>query len=84
MEVDVISTIGFSLAAEAMNHAVVAKIFGMEIRPVISEYLILLKLLPLGEQEVLDIKALLKKADKTMLFSLAEKTTCIQSLKPLF
>ncbi len=81
MEVDVISTKGFLLAAEAMKHAVVAEIFGMEVRVVTPEYLILLKLLPLSEQDVLDIKALLKKADKTMLFSLAEKNYLLEKLE---
>lgn len=81
MEVDAISTKGFLLAAEAMKHAVVAKIFGMDVRVVTPEYLILLKLLPLGEQDVLDIKARLKKTDKTMLFSLAEKNHLLIKLE---
>lgn len=73
IEVDVISTNGFSLAAEAIKKAVVAQVFGIDVKVATPEYLILLKLLPFGEQDVLDIKALIKKVDKTKLILLAKK-----------
>lgn len=73
IEVDVIGTKGFDLAAEAVRHAVIAEIFNKKIKVVNPEYLILLKLLPSGGQDVLDIKALVKKADMDRLMSIAGK-----------
>ena len=81
IEVDVISTKGFRLADEAMRNAIVTRVFGMDVKVVTPEYLILLKLLPFGRQDILDVNALLKKADKTRLFSLAEKHHLLQKLK---
>ncbi|MBI5100870.1 MAG: nucleotidyl transferase AbiEii/AbiGii toxin family protein [Nitrospirae bacterium] len=73
LEVDVISTRGFDLAAEAIGQAVVAEVFDKKVKVVTPEYLILLKLLPLSGQDVLDIKALAKKADIDTVRSLAER-----------
>ncbi len=83
MEVDVISTRGFGLAAEAIKHAVVATIFGLDVRVITPEYLILLKLLPFGEQDVVDIRSLLKKADKDKIFALAEKHHLLSKLESI-
>ncbi len=81
IEVDVISTKGFELAAEAIKHAVAAKIFNKKVKVVTPEYLILLKLLPLSSQDILDIKALIKKTDIDRLLSIAEKHYLSTKLK---
>jgi ribosomal protein S8 len=73
IEVDIISTRGFGLAAEAIKQAVVAEVFDKKVKVVTPEYLMLLKLLPLSGQDVLDIKALAKKADLDKVRSLAER-----------
>ncbi len=83
IEVDVISTKGFALAEEAMRKAAISNVFDMNVKVVTPEYLILLKLLPLGEQDILDIKALLKKADRTKLFSLAKKHYLLAKLESI-
>lgn len=73
IEVDIISTKGFDLAEEAIKNSVVAKVFGKHIKVVVPEYLILLKLLPLSSQDTIDIRALVKKADRDRLKTLAQK-----------
>lgn len=81
IEVDVIGTKGFDLATEAIKHAVTAKVFDKNVKVVTPEYLILLKLLPLSSQDILDIKALIKKADIDRLLSMAEKHYLSTKLK---
>jgi hypothetical protein len=73
IEVDLIGTRGFALAEEAMENAIVATIFGRRIKIATPEYLILLKLIPLGAQDRIDIGALIKKADRRKLRVLAKK-----------
>jgi hypothetical protein len=48
-----------------------------------SEYLILLKLLPLCSQDEIDIRKLMKKADLNSLTTLAEKHSLLPKLEPL-
>jgi hypothetical protein len=60
IEVDVISTKGFDLAADAIAQAVITELFDQKVRVVTPEYLMLLKLLPLSGQDIVDIKALVK------------------------
>ncbi|MFA4828419.1 MAG: hypothetical protein WC855_07975 [Thermodesulfovibrionales bacterium] len=83
IEVDVISTKGFELAAEAIKTSVVAEVFGKNVKVVTPEYLILLKLLPLSSQDAIDIKALSKKADMRRLKALAEKHFLLSKLETL-
>lgn len=73
IEVDIISTKGFDLAEEAIKNSVVAEVFGKHVKVVVPEYLILLKLLPLSSQDTIDIRALVKKADRDRLKTLAQK-----------
>jgi hypothetical protein len=81
IEVDVISARGFSLAAEAIKQAVLAEVFDKKVKVVTPEYLILLKLLPLSGQDVLDIKALAKKADMDRVRSLAKRYYLLAKLE---
>jgi hypothetical protein len=83
IEIDVISTRGFRLAAEAIENAVPARVFDKNVNVVSSEYLILLKLLPLSAQDEIDIKALMKKADLKELRVLAEKHSLLPKLERL-
>lgn len=73
IEIDLIGTRGFALAEEAMDNALVVSIFGRRVKIATPEYLILLKLIPLGAQDRLDIGTLLRKADRRKLRSLARK-----------
>lgn len=81
IEVDVISTKGFELAAEAIKNAVVTEVFGHSVKVVAPEYLILLKLLPLSSQDAVDIKALSEKANMKKLTSLAGKHYLLTKLE---
>jgi len=81
VEVDLISAEGFKLAEEAIKNAVIAVVFGRGVKVVTPEYLILLKLLPLSTQDVVDIKALVKRADMKNLMSLAKKHHLLPKLK---
>ena len=83
IEVDVISTKGFELAAEAIENAMHAQVFDKSIKVVSPEYLILLKLLPLSSQDEIDIRLLLKKADMNSLRTLAEKYHLLPKLTSL-
>jgi hypothetical protein len=83
IEVDIISTKGFDLADEAIRNAVIADIFGNHVKVVTPEYLILLKLLPLSNQDIVDIKALIKKADRKKLKGLAQKHYLSPKLKSI-
>lgn len=83
IEVDVISTKRFELAAEAIENAVPAQVFDKSVKVVSPEYLILLKLLPLSSQDEIDIRLLLKKADMNSLGPLAEKYYLMPKLEPL-
>jgi hypothetical protein len=73
IEVDLIGTRGFPLADEAMKNALVATVFSRKVKIATPEYLILLKLIPLGAQDRIDIGALAKKADRRKLRVLARK-----------
>ncbi|MBI5097940.1 MAG: nucleotidyltransferase [Nitrospirae bacterium] len=84
IEVDVISTRGFRLADAAIKDAVIADVFGINVKVVTPEYLILLKLLPLSNQDILDITALLKKADKNKLKTLAQKYYLLSKLESVW
>jgi len=81
IEVDVIGAKGFDLASEAIRHAVSAKVFDMKVKVVTPEYLILLKLLPLSDQDIVDIKTLLKKADIKRLIPLAQRHFLLPKLE---
>lgn len=81
IEVDVISTRGFELAFEAISHGMTVEVFGKKVKVVTPEYLILLKLLPLSDQDVLDIQALTKKAEMKRLVTLAEKHHLLPKLE---
>lgn len=81
IEVDVISSKGFELAAEAIKKSVTAEVFGKKVKVVTPEYLILLKLLPLSHQDAVDIQALSKKANMRRLRTLAEKHFLISKLE---
>ncbi|MBI4690551.1 MAG: nucleotidyl transferase AbiEii/AbiGii toxin family protein [Nitrospirae bacterium] len=83
IEVDIISTRGFDLAAEAIKNAVITEVFGKHIKVAVPEYLILLKLLPLSGQDAVDIKALVKKADIKKLKTLAQKHYLLTKLESL-
>ena len=83
IEVDVISAQGFDLAAEAVKAAVPVEVFGAQVNVATPEYLILLKLLPLSEQDAVDIKSLLKKADKSKVATLAKKHFLQQKLESI-
>ena len=83
IEVDVISAKGFELAAEAIKKSVTAEVFGKSVKVATPEYLILLKLLPLSQQDAVDIKALSKKANIKNLRSLAEKHFLISKLETI-
>lgn len=73
IQVDIIGTGGFDLAADAIKNAVITDVFGKSIKVATPEYLILLKLLPLSSQDIIDIKKLAKKADMHNVRTLAEK-----------
>ena len=81
IEVDVISTKGFDLAAEAVKNAVVTEVFNHSVKVVTPEYLMLLKLLPLSSQDAVDIRALARKADVNKLTSLARKHYLLTKLE---
>ena len=81
IEVDVISTKGFDLAYEAISHGVTVKVFDKKVKVVTPEYLILLKLLPLSDQDILDIRALTKKAEMKRLVTLAEEHHLLSKLE---
>lgn len=83
IQVDIIGTRGFDLAADAIKNAVVAEVFGKDIKVATPEYLILLKLLPFGSQDIIDIKALAKKADTHKLKVLAEKYFLLPKLESI-
>jgi hypothetical protein len=83
IEVDVISTREFELASEAVHSAVIARVFDMNVKVVLPEYLILLKLIPSGGQDVLDIQELMKQADKKKLKTLAEQHHLLTKLETL-
>jgi len=83
IEVDVISTKGFRLAAEAIENAVTAQVFDKSVKVASPEYLILLKLLPLSMQDEVDIRLLLKKAEMNSLRKLAEKYYLMPKIEPL-
>jgi hypothetical protein len=83
VEVDVIGTKDFELAAEAIEHAVPVQIFDKNIKVASPEYLILLKLLPLSSQDEIDIRALMKKADIKRLATLAEKHHLLPKLESM-
>jgi hypothetical protein len=80
-QVDIIGTKDFALASEAIKHAVAAEVFGENIKVATPEYLILLKLLPLSNQDALDIKMLAKKADLRKLRHLAKKHFLLPKLE---
>ena len=81
IEVDLISTRGFELASAAVKNAVVAEVFGRKVKVVTPEYIILLKPLPLSSQDAVDIKTLLKKADKVKLISIARQHYLLPKLE---
>lgn len=83
IEVDVISTKGFRLAAEAVENALTAQVFDKSVKVASPEYLILLKLLPLSMQDEIDIRLLLKKAEMNSLRKLAEKYYLMPKIEPL-
>lgn len=83
IEVDLINTRDFQLAEDAVKNALPIKVFGKPIKVASPEYLILLKLLPLSEQDAIDIKHLIKIADVKTVKALAEKYHLIAKLKPL-
>jgi len=84
IEVDVISTKGFDLAADAIDHAMIAEVFDQKVRVVTPEYLILLKLLPLSSQDIIDIMALAKAADMDSVRALADKYYLLPKLESVF
>jgi len=83
IEVDLISTKGFRLALEAVENAVPAEIFNKDLKVVTPEYLILLKLIPLSDQDKIDISRLVKKVDMTGLTKLAESHLLLPKLETL-
>ncbi|MBF0505892.1 MAG: nucleotidyl transferase AbiEii/AbiGii toxin family protein [Nitrospirae bacterium] len=80
-QVDIIGTGDFNLAAEAIKNAVVAEVFDKKIKVATPEYLILLKLLPLSNQDTLDINMLAKKADMGIVRNLAQKHFLLPKLE---
>jgi hypothetical protein len=84
IEVDVISTKGFDLAADAIAQAVITEVFDQKVRVVTPEYLMLLKLLPLSGQDIVDIKALAKVADMDRVRALAVKYYLLPKLESIF
>ncbi|MEW6739096.1 MAG: nucleotidyl transferase AbiEii/AbiGii toxin family protein [Nitrospirota bacterium] len=83
IQVDIIGTGGFDLAADAIKNAVVADVLGKSIKVATPEYLILLKLLPLSSQDIIDIKELSKKADIRKVYKLAGKYFLLPKLEPI-
>lgn len=73
IEVDLIGTRGFALAEEAMENALVTRVFGRRVKIATPEYLVLLKLIPLGAQDRIDIGVLVRKTDRRKLRVLAKK-----------
>jgi len=68
---------------EAVENAVPAEIFNKDLKVVTPEYLILLKLIPLSDQDKIDISRLAKKVDMTGLTKLAESHLLLPKLKTL-
>jgi hypothetical protein len=83
IQVDIIGTGGFDLAADAIKNAVVANVFGKNIKVATPEYLILLKLLPLSNQDIIDIKELAKKSNMHKVSKLAEKYFLLPNLESI-
>ncbi len=83
-QVDIIGTKDFDLAAEAIKHAVIAEVFDKKIKVVTPEYLILMKLLPLSEQDAVDINMLAKKADMGIVKKLAQKYFLLSKLESIY
>lgn len=83
IEVDIISTKGFDLADKAIKNAVIAKVFQTNVKVITPEYLILLKLLPLSDQDAVDIKRLLIKADRKKLIHIAKKHFLLSKLESI-
>lgn len=81
IEVDLIGTRGFALAEEAVEHALEATVFGRRVKIATPEYLILLKLLPLRPQDRLDIRSLVKKADRRKVRTLAKRHFLLAKLE---
>lgn len=81
IQVDIIGTGGFDMAADAIKNAVIANVFGKNLKVATPEYLILLKLLPLSDQDIIDIKELAKKADMHKVSKLAEKYFLLPKLE---
>ncbi len=71
--VDIISTKDFLLAAEAVSNAVEIEIMGEPVKVATPEYLIALKLIPLGDQDKVDIKNLLKVTNMLQVKKIARK-----------
>ena len=66
---------------KAIRHTVVAEVFDKKIRAVTPEYLLLLKLLPLSDQDIVDVKALARKADMHRVTALARKHYLLPKLE---
>lgn len=81
IEVDLIGTRGFALAEEATENALVTRVFGRRVRIATPEYLILLKLIPLGAQDRIDIGVLIREADRRKLRVLARKHFLLAGLE---
>ena len=73
IEVDLVDTSGFALAADAVRAAATARIFRKRVKVVTPACLILLKALPLTARDALDIKELVPAADRRRLRALARK-----------
>ncbi|MDP2168159.1 MAG: nucleotidyl transferase AbiEii/AbiGii toxin family protein [Thermodesulfovibrionales bacterium] len=82
IEIDLISARGFKLAQKAIEHALPTDVFDKRVKVATPEYLILLKLLPLSEQDSVDIKRLLKKADIKKVIELAKTFHLTVKLEP--
>ena len=81
--VGVISTDGFLLADEAISAAVGIEILGESVKLATPEYLIALKLVPLDDQDKVDIKNLLKVADLSVVKAIASKYGLSESLETI-
>jgi len=82
-QVDITGTKDFDLAVEAIKHAAVAEVFDKKIKVATPEYLILMKLLPLSNQDSLDISMLSKKADMGIVRKLAQKYFLLTKLESI-
>ncbi len=81
IEVDLINTREFPLATDCIKNAIPVTVFKQKVKVATPEYLILLKLISGSEQDIIDIKNLLKVANKSQVKKIARKYLLEPKLK---